>query len=385
MKPRKYTTKSGETLWEYELFIGRDPITKKRIRKHVRGFPTKNEALISYSKLLEERDNNANAIEQFKLKEITIRELYGYWHAEYAPTVEASTISKVESYYKNHILPDMGDLKVAKVNSSKLQKQLNTWSVEAKSGVVWGRYLKKLFKYAVLLNIITRNPFDAITMPKERSNTVVSHKDNFFSSEQLQRFLDYWSKKPIKQYAYFRLLAYSGMRRGEIIALKWHDIDFNKKRLSINKAVGLDYRGGHTKTYLKQTKTDSSYRTISLDKKTLDVLLEYRHSLGNPPETSEIWPGTHTWMDFNVPERWLQAMRKQADVDDDLKNITLHGLRHTHASIIFEQAAIHGNPVPIKAVQKRLGHSTVEMTLQIYTHMSDAESNLVDEMLTYGD
>ncbi|WP_439818007.1 tyrosine-type recombinase/integrase [Weissella paramesenteroides] len=98
-----------------------------------------------------------------------------------------------------------------------------------------------------------------------------------------------------------------------------------------------------------------------------------------------IWPGKQTYMDFNVPERWLQRMRKELPKqDNNLKHVSLHGLRHTHATLLVEQVASQGKAAPIKAVQKRLGHADVVMTLQIYTHATNKEDEIIDEILDTG-
>lgn len=384
MKPQKYKLKNGEDRWLFQIFIGRNPITGKQIVKKRKGFKTSVEATIAYAKMLEDRENGAFSSDALSAENITITSLYEKWHQEYAPSVEASTLSKTESYYLNHILPDIGSHKVREITPGELQTQLNKWAAEAKSGVVWGRYLKRLFQYAQLHEIIFRNPFDVVTRPRQINTTRERKFENFLNANQLERFLDYWSKQSINQYAYFRLLAYTGLRRGEILALTWHDIDFNKHMLTVNKCVGLDYRNHETNMYLKQVKTGSGNRTLSLDPKTLEIMNAYKAVAPNN-SNNIIWPGKHIYMDFNVPERWLQKMRKDLpEEDNDLTHVSLHGLRHTHATLLFEQAARHGKAAPIKAVQKRLGHADVAMTLQIYTHVTSDQDDMISEILSDG-
>ena len=384
MKPQKYKLKNGEERWQFQIFIGRDSITGKQIVKKRKGFKTSVEATIAYAKMLEDRENGAFSFDALSAENMTITSLYEKWHQEYASSVEASTLSKTESYYLNHILPDIGSHKVREITPGELQTQLNKWATEAKSGIVWGRYLKRLFQYAQLHEIIFRNPFDVVTRPRQINTTRERKFENFLNSNQLERFLDYWSKQSINQYAYFRLLAYTGLRRGEILALTWHDIDFNKRSLTVNKSVGLDYRNHETNMYLKQVKTGSGNRTLSLDPKTLEIMNAYKAVAPNN-SNNIIWPGKHIYMDFNVPERWLQKMRKDLpEEDNDLTHVSLHGLRHTHATLLFEQAARHGKAAPIKAVQKRLGHADVAMTLQIYTHVTSDQDDMISEILSDG-
>lgn len=375
MTPKKYQNADGENRWMFQIYMGLNNSGKKTYWKR-KGFTSKTDALIAYSKLLEEREQLFDPSQYIDNSNITIEELYIRWHRKYAPTVERSTLSKVESYFKNHILKDVGQKKLNSLTPGIVQEQVTEWSNEAKSGVVWGRYLKKIIDYALVKEYIAKDPFSGVIIPSAKTKSSYD-SDNFLTTEQLAMFLAYWSHRGIHQYAYFRLLAYSGMRRGEIIALHWSDIDFKKRTLQINKAIGQDYRNGHAVKYEKGTKNESSTRTISLDRTTLEILQEYKDT------TTEdiIWPGKHKWMDFNVPMRWMTSMRSDPNAPDELKRVTLHGLRHTHSTLLFEQAALQGKQAPFKAVQKRVGHSSLETTMNIYTHVTERANNVLDDIL----
>lgn len=375
MKPTKYLSAKGDTKWQFQIFIGRDPVTGKQTNRKRKGFKTKQEALIAYAQLLEQRENNTFADKS----KITVQELFESWWKTYVNGLEPSTISKVSSYFSLHILPMTGNLKVSEMTPQYIQQTINSWALEAKSGLVWGRYFKRLITYAYFNDMILSNPCDKVSTPKIVNNARARKHEVFLNSEQLGRFLKYWESQEINKYAYFRLMAYTGMRRGEMLALEWTDINFSKKTVSITKAIGLDYRGGKTLMYLKEPKA-SSRRVLSLDTHTLSILKQ----LKQVSNSKVIWPGIHTYMNFNVPERWLQTFRRNVDVDQDLKQVTLHGLRHTHATVLFEQAALKGTVVPLKAVQKRLGHANIEMTLNIYTHVTDNENNLITDVLESG-
>ena len=100
--------------------------------------------------------------------------------------------------------------------------------------------------------------------------------------------------------------------------------------------------------------------------------------------TDIIWGSRGGYMHFATPSNWMIAFRHFDNVDKDLKNVSLHGLRHTHATVLFEQAALKGKAAPLKAVQKRLGHANIEMTLNIYTHVTEKENNIIDDILEDG-
>lgn len=376
MKPRKYKTANGER-YMFQIYLGND-LNGKKIIKTRRGFRNASEALIAYAQMLEQYQNGAFSSEYNDHKDMTIEQLYNEWFPKYSLTVEPSTLSKSEYYFKKHILPDTGNLKLQSLKASQLQDIANKWSMEAKSGWKWAQTLKRILNYAELNGYIDRNPFYLVKKPKQVNTTRERKSENVLHTEQVSRFLAYWKTQPIKQYAYFRLMLYSGIRRGEANALNWEDIDFKQKTLIINKSIGQGMQS-NDEMYLKETKTGSSNRKISLDDKTITVLRAYQ--LSEDSKTGPIWKGKNGWMDFHVPARWMEKMHNNKDVDEDLKHVTIHGLRHTHATMIFEEAAKQNKQAPIKAVQKRLGHADIALTLQIYTHVSEQEKQIVDDIL----
>lgn len=100
MKPTKYKTKDGQEKWRFQIYLGDNPVTGKPITRKKSGFSSKNDALIAYSKMLEDRENNVLTVKQLNYDKLTIEQVYLQWHEEYSLTVERSTLSKVESYYK---------------------------------------------------------------------------------------------------------------------------------------------------------------------------------------------------------------------------------------------------------------------------------------------
>lgn len=170
----------------------------------------------------------------------------------------------------------------------------------------------------------------------------------------------------------FSLAIYSGMRKGEILALKWPDIDFTTDTVSITKAVTM-VAG---KPFIKAPKTKSSYRTVTIPH-TLTVQLEqlresqeeYRRKVG------DYWKGDDflfiqedgRMMNYSTPYHALQTIIAQYNADhdpeDQLPRIPFHGLRHTSATLLISEG--HQDP---RTVANRLGHAQTSTTLNIYTH-----------------
>ena len=168
-------------------------------------------------------------------------------------------------------------------------------------------------------------------------------------------------------YAYFRLLAYTGMRKGEALALSWEDLDIENKTVNVNK--NCVYNSLTKRKMIQTPKTEASIRKISLDNKTVSVLQQWhlrqsRWKMANGFRKTDgeqfIFPSKkNEILNVNTPYNWLKSIYKKKPQ----KMIRVHGFRHTHASLLFESGA------SIKEVQERLGHSNSEMTLQIYTHV----------------
>ncbi|MFY0517859.1 site-specific integrase [Lysinibacillus sp. UGB7] len=205
--------------------------------------------------------------------------------------------------------------------------------------------------------------------------------ENYYIREELLNFLSQCEKSvPYKAYALLRLLAFTGMRKSEVLALTWQDLNLVENELTINKAIG---RGKHSKLYLKPTKTGLP-RIIKLDDETIDVLSEWRKrqtleyfKLGintmNPKQL--IFSNSkNEFIQLGQVQKWMYSVQDK----HSLKRVTPHGLRHTHCSLLFEAGAT------IKEVQDRLGHTDVKTTMDIYTHVTKkAKEGAIQKFVTY--
>lgn len=190
---------------------------------------------------------------------------------------------------------------------------------------------------------------------------------------------NYWRKDEVKQFlvitineisfrdqVLFHLLIYTGARKGELLALTWDDIDFQVGSIRLSKALFFNEGSALFQT----SKTKESKRLISLDNKTLALLQKWRicQREANLALLQAIDDNNLVFTrDFGIPLR-LAYLNEKLDIlikQHNLHRITIHGLRHTHASLLFEAGA------SIKEVQERLGHSDIQMTMNIYTHVTD--------------
>ena len=238
--------------------------------------------------------------------------------------------------------------------------------------------LNRIMRYAVLLDIINTNPLDKVIKPKSKE---IQKKDNCYTKEELNRFLTI-AKKDSSQvfYTLSHTIAYTGLRIGEALALKWSDINFKDKMISVNHTlVTVD-----GKQVLQSPKTKASKRIISVDQYTLKLLKEWQleqkkefFKLGKPYLHDENFIFTNSTGTVYVPTEIGKILRRLIK-RNNLKPISPHGLRHTHASLMFESG------IQPKEISDRLGHNNIKTTLDLYTHINDNQrSNAVDKFIAF--
>jgi len=223
--------------------------------------------------------------------------------------------------------------------------------------------LHRAFKDAVRWGRLARNPADSADPP--RASATPAPEMMTWSADDLRRFLDGVSGS--RHYPAFLMLATSGMRRGEALGLRWSDVNLEEGHASIRQtviAVNHEIRFG-------TPKTAKGRRSIALDGRTVAALRGHRQR--QLEERMLLGAG---WRDHDLiftkvtgeplhPERFSREFDRAVQ-RHEIPRLTLHGLRHTWASLAL-QAGVHP-----KVVQERLGHSTVGITLDIYSHVLPA-------------
>ena len=363
---RKYKTKKG-MLWRYQILVGTDTVTGKRKYKTKGGFYTKKEAKLAADEV-EKKINNPNFLDN---ENITFGEVYERWIANYKLTVKESSFHIVELQYKSRILPILGNKKINQITTIECQDLINYWySIPLKYYKVLFNLITRIFKYAKQLKIVTDDPTSSVIIPKaSRQFDTLKHSRNYYTRDELRKFLEYAEKhEKYKFYVLFRLLAFSGMRKNEALALTWNDIDFDKSQITINKTLIST-----PKVEVSTPKTKNSNRIVFIDKKTLSVLKEWRFEQKkellqkgfNALSTNQIvFSGRNNG--YITPTAIINPMNRIIK-GSNLPHITVHGLRHTYATL-----AAQGG-MSVKQLQAQLGHSKVEITLDVYTSITDEQ------------
>ena len=235
--------------------------------------------------------------------------------------------------------------------------------------------INRVFKYAMHLDIIQTNPVDRIIRPKQQK----PRKEKIaLTKKELNKFLTLAKKdaRPVL-YTAWHTLAYTGLRRGELLGLEWSDIDFKNKTISINRTL-VSING---KLSVQTPKTKRSTRTISLDDSTVQILKDWKleqkklfFKHGIKSRNIVITNTVGGYFDFANFRDDLQTFISK----HKLKQFSVHSLRHTHASLLFEAG------IEPKTISDRLGHSNIQTTLDMYTHLNDKQrSDVADRLLKF--
>ena len=376
---KKYTIKNGETRYLFQTYLGIDPLTGKERRTTRRGFKTMKEAKqAERNLLLDVEENGLPSNQSDGFQDPTFEELASLWLENYKTTVKPSTFENVKSKVETMTEEHFKELKLKKITVAYCQKVVIELS---KTYVLYNHYLSvinRIFKYAVLMDILDSNPFDKVIKPKSRQT---QRKGNFLTKEELKEFLKL-AKTATLSYFFplVHLMSYTGLRQGEALALKWSDIDFENKKITVNKTAARIKE----KQTLQTPKTKNSKRVISIDPTTLSILKSWKKDqIKIYFKNGKHFEGDDNFIFTNQRAEWVHIHNfipyfKRFVTDHKLKPITPHGLRHTHASLLFSAG------VEPKNISDRLGHSTVQITLDLYTHITEEQrTDTVEKLLEY--
>lgn len=338
-----YKKKDGKTYYKFRFYVGTIAGKQKYVTRF--GFKTKGQARAALLQLQDELDN------QDKKSDMTFEELSKQWLKEYEKDVAESTYHKTERNFKNHILPSIGHFKITELTPLIIQQHQNDWSAKLKYGRKLLGLVRNTLNLAVKYGYLENNPAIPVTAPKIKRE--VSTQKDFYDKEEFKKFMDLVEKTDdIRKLALFRLLGFTGIRKGEMLALNWKD--YKDETLSISKAVTRTPAG----LEISVTKNKSSERLISLDRITCTILDKLHEAYPNSTLMFESENGGI--MTPSLPRKWLL----QIISGSDLQPIKIHGFRHTHASLLFDAG------LSLKQVQYRLGHSDLKTTMNVYTHIT---------------
>jgi integrase/DNA-directed RNA polymerase subunit RPC12/RpoP len=342
---------------------GRLELVVERRRQTKAGFASRKEARSAMNKVLaavSERSYVAPTrltVEQF---------LVGEWLPAIQSTVRLTTFRSYVQHVRWHIAPYLGELPLQSLTGAQINA---LYAILARRGRRSGEaglsaqtirhvhaVLHRALRDAVRWGLISRNPIESADPPRVSS----AREMHTWNPEQLEAFLTFTEADRL--HALWQLLALTGMRRGEACGLRWSDCDLEQGRIAVCRALVPVART----VLVTEPKTARGRRSIALDERTVAVLRAHagrqtaeRTAATKWSETGLVFTGKdgRALPPNSVSRCFVRAVKKAR-----LPEIRLHDLRHTHATLAL-RAGIHP-----KVVSERLGHATVAITLDTYSH-----------------
>ena len=353
---REIKTKTGEIHYQITVEGGYDPLTGKRIRayKNVKG--SKREANSVMHKMITEMEDGKLT----KKSPLTVSAWMDVWLGEYLPNIEETTRIGYRTKIKCHIKPSIGDIFVSSLRAEHIQRMVNGMIADGlapKSIRDTYNILNKAMKKTVKLQIIAHNPCEGVELPKLKK-----YRADIYTPTMIQTILD--KAKDTDMYLPIYLLVKLGLRRGELLALRWSDIDFKNNVLKVRHNM---VRTEESYT-IKEPKSEAGIRDIHLSKEVSSILkqerIKYMNDLFNYGagfQNLEFVIRQENGAPYHpdsMSQKWRRFLEKH-----NLPQRRLHDLRHSNATALIQAG------VSPKVVQQRLGHADVQITLNTYTHV----------------
>lgn len=351
--------KRSDGRWEGRYTAGRNPETGKVIYKNVLG-KTQAEVKAKLKVAIEESAN----LDMLKAEQYTTGQWMDVWFENCAKIkVRPSSHQTYRGYIDNHIKPNIGDVPLDKLSSLHLQKLYKKLlaggrveqveskgqpkGLSAKTVRNINQVISSAMDFAKDQKFISSNPTDSCALPK------LEHKEmKTLPVEQLTSFLREAKESGVFELYYIELA--TGLRRGELLGLKWEDIDLAQGSLRVQRQIAR-INGEVIEAPLK---TKNAYRTLPLSTDAVDVLREQRKKSGSSPYVFPSPTGGPISPDSVL--HMLHRVLKRAG----LSKVRFHDLRHTFATLALQ------NGVDIKTVSGMLGHYSAGFTLDTYTHVT---------------
>lgn len=360
-----YSNKKG-SFWGYRFPYYNSLGQRKEASK--RGFDSEraaNKALLKIQYELETQ--NSSFIEN---KNVTIDEWIKVWIPYAQDNWSISTKQNIESAIEFHISPLIGNQKLSSLNKITYKRnfidKLRQENKYKESTIqAWHKIVMRMINAAVNNQILPSNTLTGFKF--DSSNNVRS-----FTKDELQQFITVLESKDIRTQIIFLTLLKTGMRKGELMGLRWKDIDLTERNFDINSTRG-DY--GENKP-----KTKTSIRKVYFDDSLLALIKKYKSY-----EKERLLKKGRILKDedyFILSSRNLPIQQSKITYifrllceEAKVPNITVHGLRHTHATFLIEAGA------NIKYVSNRLGHKNINITLDVYSDVLKEEEKETADMM----
>ncbi|MBE6821583.1 MAG: site-specific integrase [Ruminococcaceae bacterium] len=313
---------------------------------------------------------------------ITLQELYHEHIDALKFEIRESTLEKKKQIFRLHISPILGGIKLDKLNAKilqdwKLQIEAGNYALKTKRNIY--AELRAVLNYAVRMEYLPRNPLQKIGNFK--STLELKSEMSYYTAEEFLKFINaaLKSAKEVERlrnsysewdyYVFFNIAFYCGLRKGEIFALKWSDID-DDDYLHVTRSLNQKLHGDDRET---APKNKSSIRTLQLPKPLVEVLNAHKtrqEQLSGYNDDFRICGGVRAIRDTSVQKKNVEYAKMAG-----IHVIRIHDFRHSHVSMLANAG------VNIQEIARRLGHSDIEMTWNTYSHLYPKEEEKAIEIL----
>jgi integrase len=383
--------KRGKNSYRLIVEVGYGPDSKRIKRSKTVNID--DQALLKTTKKLQDYLNTeltkfkieVEAGEYIAPEKMTFKAFVEEWRTKYAENkLSYSTIKTFESMLKVHILTAIGHLRLDQIKPLHLvtlldslrknNKRPNGKTMILSDGSIRyaHRVLSNIFLRAVEWQVIKTNPMKGVGRP-----AITEKEQKYYNETEAQKVIAALYMEPSMWRLFFLTAMIGGLRRGEILALEWTDLDFEDSLIKITKNIPVKIKG---KAVVKSPKTKSSIREVDMPvwymAEMEDYLKEWKVQQDN---IGDNWLGEDTQYVFHAgygkplglgsANQWWKAFINK----HNLKFIRVHDLRHTSATLMIDiedEGFIADDQAMLKIIQKRLGHSRFETTANLYTHVT---------------
>ena len=349
--------------WSISIYLGKDSKTNKKKYKWYTVKGNKKDAETFLTEKLRELDTGIF----IDNKDINVRQYFNFWYEQHCLSrLSPTTYESYRRNLDNYILEELGHIKLEELKPMHLQTFYNKCSKKGLSNktiLYFHRIIHCALKQAMKWQFIIRNVADCVDTPKPEK-----YKPLVLTSKETIELINVISNTDI--YIPVIIAIYTGMRRGEILGLTWNNIDLEQGTLKVVQALYPTKNG----LIFSKPKTENSIRKISMPLTLVNILKDYKikqetvkNRLGNNYNDLDLVCSLDNGNPINPTT--LNHKFRSLLKETNLPLIRFHDLRHTHASLLLKE---HVEP---KVISERLGHSNINITLDIYSHIYE-ETNM---------
>ena len=358
-------TKKGEKFWRVRVRI-KNPFTGAWQEKKLSGFKTKKEAQKAHDKYIFEYEQGYEQTDE------TLRHWLNFWLEEVKKkSLRSSTYASYKNAIDGHILPYFKDILLKDVKPEMYQKFIN---YEDKRGLskrtieIVHSVFYSAMKKATAIYKIQNNPCEDVEI-KGR----VKYSDcQYIPMDLIDSFVEAAYNDNYNYGALFEFMIYTGLRKGEACALQWTDLDLQESTISITKSLDFQGAANNPEAIFGETKTYHSNRVIELPERLLESLRNHqKKQFAYKTIYHDHYKHEYNLIfcrdngDFLPKSTLFNALNRVKNLVPGVgSDLRIHDLRHTHAVLLKELDADD------KYIQERLGHKNIEITLNIYSHIT---------------